>query len=145
MAKPWSPPRERLDQASAPPLGPLLAGARARGVADGFAWLGFAAILLDDRGEALHVSAGAAELMGEALYLEAGRLRARDRVADLGLSEAMRDVLTLAVARNVRLVGSDGETWVHLAPMHADEDDPYQLLRAVALLRRAGDRRAVSH
>jgi hypothetical protein len=145
MAKPWSPPRERRDQAKAPPLGPLLAGARARGVADGFAWLGLAAILLDDRGEALHVNPGAVELMGDTLYLEGGRLRARDRVADLGLSEAIRDALTLSVARNVRLVSAEGEMWVHLAPMPAEQDDDYQLLRAVALLSRAGDRPAVSH
>lgn len=146
MAKPWSPPRERRQQAHAPPpLGPLLAGARARGVADGFAWLGLAAILLDDRGEALHVNPGAVELMGEMLYLEGGRLRARDRVADLGLSEAIRDALTLSVARNVRLVSAEGEMWVHLAPMPAEQDDHYQLLRAVALLSRAGDRLAVSH
>ncbi len=137
MAKPWTLTRERREPAQAPPLGPLLAGARARGVADGFAWLGLAAILLDDRGEALHVNPGAVELMGEALYLEGGRLRARDRAADISLSEAIRDALTLSVARNVRLAGADGEIWAHVAPMPADPDDPYQLLRAVALLRPA--------
>ena len=141
MAKPWTLPRERRNKALAPPLGPLLAGARARGVADGFAWLGLAAVLLDDRGESLHVNAGAVELMGDALFLEGGRLRARDRVADLGLSEAIRDALTLSLAGNVRLVGSRGEMWVHVAPMPADPDDPYQLLRVVALLSSAGDKR----
>ena len=52
-------------EASAPawPLAPLLAGARARGVADAFEWLGLAAILLDERGEVLHLSAGAVELI----------------------------------------------------------------------------------
>ena len=54
--------------------GPLLAGARARGVADGLEWLGLAAVLLDDRGEVLHVNSGAVELMGEDLYLQGGRL-----------------------------------------------------------------------
>ena len=145
MAKPWSPRQERQAPAIAPPLAPLLAGARARGVADGFAWLGLAAILLDDRGEALHVNPGAVELMGDALYLEEGRLRARDRVADLGLSEAIRDVLTLSTPRTVRLAAPEGEMWVHLAPMPVEQDDCYQLLRAVALLSRPGDKRAVSH
>jgi hypothetical protein len=145
MAKPWSLPRERPEPAQTPPLGPLLAGARARGVADGFAWLGLAAILLDDRGEALHVNPGAVELMGEALYLEGGRLRARDKVADLGLSEAIRDALTLCVARNVRLAGAQSEIWAHVAPMPADPDDPYQLLRAVALLRPVGSGEAAWH
>jgi hypothetical protein len=141
MSKPWLPPRERREPAKAPPLGPLLAGARARGVADGFDWLGLAAILLDDRGEALHVNPGAVELMGQTLYLDGGRLRARDPVADLGLSEAIRDALTLCVARNVRLAGAEGEMWAHVAPMLADPDDPYQLLRVVALLSRSADGR----
>jgi len=125
----------------APPLGPLLAGARARGVADGFAWLGLAAILIDDRGEALHVNPGAVELMGETLYLESGCLRARDPRTDLALADAICDALTLCEARNVRLDGPGGEIWVHIAPMAADADDPYQLLRAVVLLSRAREAR----
>jgi hypothetical protein len=135
MAKPWVPTSER--QAAAAPLGPLLAGARARGVADGFAWLGLAAVLIDDRGEALHVSPGAVELMSDSLYLEAGRLRSRDRAADTALAEAVGAALTLGHTGKVRLGGDAGEMWVHIAPMPADEDDPYQLLRAVALLNRA--------
>jgi hypothetical protein len=135
MAKPWVPPSE--PRATATPLGPLLAGARARGVADGFAWLGLAAVLIDDRGEALHVSPGAVELMSDSLYLEAGRLRSRDRAADTALAEAVGAALTLGHTGKVRLGGDAGEMWVHIAPMPADEDDPYQLLRAVALLNRA--------
>jgi hypothetical protein len=145
MTKPWLSLNERREAAKPPPLGPLIAGARARGVADGFAWLGLAAILIDDRGEALHVNSGAVELMGEALFLEGGRLRARDRVADLGLNEAIGDALALGVARNVRLDDAQGEMWVHVAPMPSEPDDHYQLLRAVALLSRAGRRRSARH
>lgn len=134
MAKPWLPTSER---SPAPPLGPLLAGARARGVADGFAWLGLAAVLIDDRGEALHVSDGAAALLGEALYMENGRLRGRERGADASLGEAIAAALIHGHVGNVRLADSQGELWVHVAPMAADDDDPYQLLRAVALLSRA--------
>jgi hypothetical protein len=133
MTKPWVISSE-LRPAAPPPLGPLLAGARARGVADGFAWLGLAAILIDDRGEALHVSPGAAELMAEYLYLEGGRLRARDRAADQALGEAVGAALTLGHTAKVRL--PDG-IWAHVAPMPAEDDDPYQLLRAVMLLNRA--------
>jgi hypothetical protein len=135
MAKPWVLSSEPPPAAA--PLGPLLAGARARGVADGFAWLGLAAILIDDRGEALHVSAGAVDLMADSLYVEGGRLRARDRAADDALAEAVGAALTLGHSGKVRLSGDGGEMWVHVAPMPADEDDPYQLLRAVALLNRA--------
>ena len=134
MSKPWSPLDTRREPEKAPPLGPLLAGARARGVADGFSWLGLAAILVDDRGEALHVNPGAVELMGETLYLDGGRLRARDLQTNLALADALCDALTLCEARNVRL--EDG-MWAHIAPMAADEDDSYQLLRAVVLLSRA--------
>jgi hypothetical protein len=137
MAKPWFPPTERREPALTPPLGPMLAGARARGVADGFAWLGLAAVLIDDRGEALHVNPGAVELMGEALYLENGRLRARDRTDDDALAKAVREALTLGQAENLRLLGAAGEMWAHVAPMAADPDDPYQLLRAVVLLSQA--------
>ena len=135
MMKPWFPPTEPRESALTPPLGPLLAGARARGVADGLAWLGLAAILIDDRGEALHVNPGAVELMGEALFLENGRLRARDAAADLALRGAVRDALTLLEPAKVRLTAADGEIWAHVAPMPADADDPYQLLRAVVLLK----------
>ena len=137
MSKPWSPLKPRSEPANAPPLGPLLAGARARGVADGFSWLGLAAILVDDRGEALHVNPGAVELMGETLYLDGGRLHARDPQTDLLLADAFCDALTLGEARNLRLLGPEGEMWAHVAPMAADADDPYQLLRAVVLLSRA--------
>ena len=137
MNKPWLPPSVSRPAAKSPPLGPMLAGARARGVADGFAWLGLAAILIDDRGEALHVNPGAVELMSEALFLEGGRLRARDPAADHAIAEAVSATLDKGYVSNVRLIDGDGEMWLHVAPMAADPDDSYQLLRAVALLSRA--------
>jgi hypothetical protein len=132
-------------RATPPPLGPLLAGARVRGVADGFAWLGLAAVLIDDRGEALHVNDGAAELMGDWLFLADGRLRARERGADRAIGEAIAAALADGRAGHVRLAAAGGELWLQIAPMPADPDDPYQLLRVVALLSRARDGRAVRH
>ncbi len=64
-------------------------------------------------------------------------MRARDPAADRELADAVRDALTLAQAQDVRVDGAEGEIWVHFAPMPAEEDDPYQLLRAVVLLSRA--------
>lgn len=138
MSKPWTLVPERR-QATPPPLGPLLAGARARGVADGFAWLGLAAVLIDDRGEALHVSSGAAELMSDSLFLEGGRLRAREFGADRALAEAIEAALADGRAGHLRLAAAGGELWLRIAPMPVDPDDPYQLLRVVALLSRARD------
>jgi hypothetical protein len=132
MSKAWFPENR---PAAAPPLGPLLVGARARGVADGFAWLGLAAILIDDRGEALHVNRGAVELMGDLLFLEGGRLRARDPGANRALGEAIRAALVEGFASRLQ-IGPQGELLVHISAMPADPDDSYQLLRAVALLSR---------
>lgn len=137
MTKPWLPPSLSRPAANSPPLGPMLAGARARGVADGLEWLGLAAILIDDRGEALHVNASAIELMGEALYLDGGRLRAVDVLADTALNDAIHAVLEEDAAA-ARVPLREGELHVHVAAMRAQGDDPYQLLRAVVLLRRLG-------
>jgi hypothetical protein len=141
----WSQVPERRP-ATPPPLGPLLAGARARGVADGLAWLGLAAVLIDDRGEALHISSGAQALMGDSLYMENGRLRARELGADRALGEAIHAALADGHSGHLRLPTADGdELWLHIAPMAVDADDPYQLLRVVALLSRARDGRPARH
>jgi hypothetical protein len=115
-----------------------LAGARARGVADGLAWLGLAAVLLDDRGEVLHVNSGAIELMGEDLFLQGGRLRARDGTVDAELSAAIHRTLSGGVASRlaIPLESGHGELGARIGAIDSLEDDPFQLLRAVAILER---------
>jgi hypothetical protein len=127
-----------------PPLAPLLAGARARGVADGLEWLGLAAVLLDDRGEALHANAGAIELMGEGLFLQAGRLRARDPASDAALGEAVRAAVTQSVATRLAVASRVGDAalFVRVAAIDSMDDDPFQLLRVVVILEREGDESA---
>ena len=126
------------------PLAPLLAGARARGVADGLDWLGLAAVLLDDRGEVLHVNCGAIELMGEHLYLQAGRLRATDARADSALEAAIRQTLTGGAPSRLAIptVAAPGqeELRIRIAVMDTAEEDPFQLLRAVLILECAGQK-----
>jgi hypothetical protein len=124
--------------AKATPLAPLLAGARARGVADGLEWLGLAAVLLDDRGEVLHVNSGAIELLGEELFLQGGRLRARDGAVDAELAGAIRRTLSGGVAARlaIPLDSGRGELGARIGAIDALDDDPYQLLRAVAILER---------
>ena len=128
-----------------PPLAPLLAGARARGVADGLEWLGLAAVMLDDRGEVLHVNAGAVELMGEDVFLRAGRLQMRDpgahRALDDAIATAMYERASSIVSTS--LGSGQGGLDVRVAPFGALDDDPYQLLRLVVILeRREGARPA---
>jgi hypothetical protein len=120
------------------PLAPLLAGARARGVADGLEWLGLAAVLLDDRGEVLHVNSGAVELMGEDLFLQGGRLRARDGAVDAELAAAIRSTLSRGVASRlaIALGRGHGELRARIGAIDPLDDDPFQLLRAVAILER---------
>ena len=90
------------------PLAPLLAGARARGVADGLELIGAAAALLDEQGEVLHVNARAMRLMGEALFLADQRLRARDRAADETLAAAIGSTLRYGVASRVAVGEGSG-------------------------------------
>jgi len=118
------------------PLAPLLAGARARGVADGFEWLGLAAILLDDRGEVLHVNPRAVDLMGEELFLSSGRLRARDAEIDGALGVAIHRALGGGPSSHIQIPSRSGHGTVgaRIAPMDSLDEDPFQLLRAVAIL-----------
>jgi hypothetical protein len=117
------------------PLAPLLAGARARGVADGLELIGAAAALLGEEGEVLHVNARALRLLGGDLLLTGRRLRARNRAADLTLSAAIHSTLRDQVASGVSLSGgneTDGFR-VRIMPVAAESDDSFQLLRAVAI------------
>ena len=122
--------------ATVAPLAPLLAGARARGVADGLELIGAAAALLDEQGEVLHLNARALSLLGGDLVLSGGRLRARDRARDLTLAAASDSTVRNQVASHVALgdgARADG-LGIRIMPVTADGDEPFQLLRAVAIL-----------
>jgi hypothetical protein len=132
----WNAVENCEPSAKGAPLAPLLAGARARGVADGFEWLGLAAILLDDRGEVLHVNPRAVDLMGEDLFLSSGRLRARDAEIDGALGVAIRRALRGGASSRlaIPLASGQGTVGARIASIDSLEDDPFQLLRAVAIL-----------
>ena len=113
-----------------------------------------AAALIDDRGEALHLNAGAIELMGQSLFLEGGRIRAAD--PDLNASIADGDLVVVRRqedAQNGDIVAamldgeatvktlkrSDGHAWLlphnpAYAPILGDEASI--LGRVIAVLRR---------
>ncbi len=123
------------------PLAPLLAGARARGVADGLELIGAAAALLDEQGEVLHVNARAMRQMGEGLFLADQRLRARDRAADETLAAAIGSTLRYGVASRVAVGEGSGEgvIGVRIVPVAAEGEESFQLLRAVAILEAPGE------
>jgi hypothetical protein len=125
---------------AATPLAPLLAGARARGVADGLEMIGAAAALLDEQGEVLHLNARARSLLGEHLVLAGGRLRARDSALDQTLAAAIDSTLRHQTASRVALgdaARAEG-LGVRIVPVAAEADDSFQLLRAVAILEPRG-------
>jgi hypothetical protein len=127
-------------RSAAAPLAPLLAGARARGVADGLELIGAAAALLDEQGEVLHLNARALSLLGDQLVLAGGRLRARDRAVDRNLTAAINSTLRRQVASRVALgdeARADG-LGIRIMPVTAAADDSFQLLRAVAILEPRG-------
>jgi hypothetical protein len=127
------------EKANRTPLAPLLAGARARGVADGLELIGAAAALLDEQGEVLHVNARALRLMGEGLFVADQRLRARDRAADETLATAIGSTLRYGVASRVAVGDGEGVLGVRIVPVATEGDESFQLLRAVAILEAPGE------
>ena len=77
-------------------MAPVIAGARARGIADAFAMLGEAAILIDFSGTVLHVADDAKALLGASLTVAGGHVvaverrstPALNRLLEAGLSES---------------------------------------------------------
>ena len=125
---------------AAAPLAPLLAGARARGVADGLELIGAAAALLDEQGEVLHLNARARSLLGDHLVLSGGRLRACDHDLDQTLAAAIDSTVRHQVASRVALgdeASADG-LGVRIMPVSVDTDESFQLLRAIAILEPRG-------
>lgn len=85
-------------------MAPMIAGARARGIADAFAMLGEAAILLDFTGTVLHVGDDAHPLLGASLTVAGGHVVAVQRRSTPALNRLLEAGL------------ADG------GPMHLEED-----------------------
>ena len=118
-------------------LAPIIAGARARGIADAFQMLGEAAILLDFSGYVLHVGEGAEPLLGCALSITSNHVTPTSRrsaeelqalleagLADHGPGRLETDLLCAqeGMRQRVRLYHVDNSS------------DPRQLLSAVLVL-----------
>lgn len=79
-------------------LAPIIAGARARGIADAFEMLGEAAILLDFSGYVLHVSDSAEPLLGCAVTIASSHLTAASRKSAPQLQSLLEAGLSVAGA-----------------------------------------------
>jgi hypothetical protein len=120
------------------PIAPILAGARARGVADALEIVGIAAILIGAEGDMLYANEQARALLVPHLRIVGERLEAVDK-AQRG---ALADLIEVAVAgdkaeaHSLILRHRDGVPGLRLHATPIADGDPYQLLRAVIILDR---------
>jgi hypothetical protein len=135
-AAPWD-----LDGADSPAgtLGPLLEGARARGVADALELAGQPAILLSGAGDVLHAAASAISLLGDGLRLANGRLELKNRSTS-GFDSLLETVLEGEEpprgAGIILAAPGGGEILVRFMPFEGGKSNPAQLLKALILLDR---------
>jgi hypothetical protein len=126
------------------PIAPILAGARARGMADAFEMLEIAAVLVAADGEVLFANARARALLGRDLTLSGEHLRAIDEADE----RALRCMIDAAVAESDAKPGAlilrRGAPSLRLRamPVVSDRGDPFQLARAVIVLDRWAGRPA---
>lgn len=122
-------------------LKPVIAGARARGMADALEALGVAAIMLDRAGMALHASSHAAAYVGVAagkgLSLTSDTLIAAEAAANRALQLAVAEVVSVDSAESRRVVLAESGVVLTIRPILAAESDPYQLLRALIVIESA--------
>lgn len=148
MATPFSPGEQapgyapgranvsEIASTSADALAPLIAGARARGIADAFEMLGEGAILLDFSGSVLHVSEVAKPMLGCALSVTGGHVVALARKA----SDPLQRLIEAGLADNApRVIEEDllcAEEGMRqrVRMVRAPAGDAYQLLASVMVL-----------
>jgi hypothetical protein len=119
-------------------LTPLLAGARARGMADAFELLGKAALMIDASGGVLHVSEAAARLFGDTLTLTSRHLIAASDQDNSEIEAMIGRVLAGAPAAPIVVgLGSPAPLKLSVLPI-AHASDPCQLLRAIVFIEIAG-------
>jgi PAS domain-containing protein len=124
------------------PIAPLLAGARARGLAEAFEMLGVAAILIAADGDVLFANSEAQALFGPDLKLVGERLTTGDDVSQRALRRMMDAALRGPRRSGEMLVQRAGQPALRLraTPVASADADPYQLLKAVILIDQARQR-----
>ena len=134
-------PAPRVDVALSadPRLAAIAAGARARGIADGFDMLGIAAILLDADATVLNVNRQAAACMGPRLGVCAGQLIAATFEDNARLQEALDAALTGRASRAVAISRpGQADLVLHIRPAPG-QDEAFQLLKAIVVIAGTAD------
>jgi hypothetical protein len=123
-------------------LAPLLAGARARGMADAFEMLGVAAILIDQSGGVLHAGSTARQLLGADIAIVGEHLVGSTAAANRALQQLIVAALSGeggAAAKPVVLSRKGRPSLVVRAlTVPGAERDPMQLLKVIIVLTEAG-------
>lgn len=120
-------------------LAPVIAGARARGVADAMDLLGLGAVLIDRTGKVLHVSASGKRVMGGWMRIVEGHLVAERPVDNLAIQALVE--ASIGAERSVSEVGLASEDGLRTLAMRtlrlpADEGTA-QALQAIIVLTEA--------
>lgn len=120
------------------PIAPILAGARARGVADALEIVGIAAILIGADGDVLFANEQARALLVPHLKIVGERLEAVDKRHRGALAGLIETAVAgeKAEAHSLILRRGDGIPGLRLHATPIADGDPYQLLRAVIILDR---------
>ena len=119
-------------------LAPMLAGARARGVADAFELLGMPAVLIDQSGTVLHVGASAMKLLGGDIAVVSRHLVG----AAASTNRALQNLIAAAlsgedeVVANPVFIAREGlaPLTVRAIRIPGASGDPMQLLKAIIVL-----------
>jgi hypothetical protein len=121
----------------AAPIAPILAGARARGMADALDVLGVAAVLIEASGLVLLANRRARAFFGAHLSLNGDRLATGDAQSERAIGRALTAVLAgQAIEATAIVPRGAGRSSLRLrvVDMAAEWDDPFQLLKAVVIL-----------
>jgi hypothetical protein len=120
-------------------LSPLLAGARARGMADAFELLGKAAVLVGETGITLHVNRIAKDMMGSALAVVSRHLIGATPSANSALQALIADAVAGRSGGSVSLPRGEGRLplVVEALPITGAADDPSQILKAIVTIHEA--------
>jgi hypothetical protein len=130
--------RDEMDGGAGLPaewLPPLLAGARARGIADAFELLGKAAVLLDGSGMALHVNRIAKGFMGSTIAITRRHLIGADAEANTALQALIAAAIAGRPHPGVALSRTgQGPLLIEALPIAGAAEDAQQMLKAVLII-----------
>lgn len=117
-------------------LAPVIAGARARGIADAFEMIGEGAVLLDFSGSVLHVGSLAKPMLGCALAITGGHVVAMSRKATDPLQRLIEAGLADDAPRVLEedLLCTEEGMRQRIRMVRAPGGDAYQLLASVLVL-----------